>query len=112
MPDTLTGLRVFRAPRGAAFSYRPEGLAVFGAGTVCRKSLQMPFGAVSFVSLKSVGRVGFREIFHHVVAGDLGDNARGRDGETAPVPFDDGPVLTGKALYGKAVHQGELRGPG
>jgi len=72
-----------------------EGVAVFA-------------GAVAFVACEAVVGVGFVQFPHEVVAGLLGDDAGGGDGEAAAVAFDHGLVSTGEAFDRESVDEREF----
>ena len=52
------------------------------------KSLLMHLGAVTRVGFPTVMRKLLRKGHHHPIPRDFGDNGRGRNGQTARIPFD------------------------
>jgi len=82
-----------------------EAAAVDRAWAVLLEGGLVGGGAVAFV----LGEIVFGPLFvmlaHEAVAGDLGEDAGGGDGETFAVALDDGGLRRGERGHGAAVHQ-------
>ena len=93
--------------RGMGLSNRGEALSMKSDGTKRLQGSAMPGGAVALVALEGVVREAAAKLPHQAVAGDLGADGGGSDGQTGGVGADDRRLTVGEAAGGiqrKGVH--------
>src|SRR2546423_6609036 len=69
---------------------------------------EVKFGAVTFVLTKAIFRETRAEVAHNRVARDLGDHARGGNGQAVTIAVDDRGLRQREGEYGQAVDQDVL----
>jgi len=70
---------------------------------------QVQLRAVAFVLAKAIFRESRAEVAHNRIAGDLRDDARGRDAEAVAIAVDDRRLRQGKGKNRQAIDQDMLR---